>query len=115
MSSNPNQGNSAAGGNDYLDKAFNTVASKFGGAQGKKIAANKGLSEKIVRFLSTFLPFSLPSLTSLSLSTFSFPSLPLHSQIHTHTISASGKSEVDRGEWQKAEMRGRGGKQKKKS
>ncbi|EUC32574.1 hypothetical protein COCCADRAFT_37519 [Bipolaris zeicola 26-R-13] len=47
MSSNPNQGNSAAGGNDYLDKAFNTVASKFGGAQGKKIAANKGLSEKI--------------------------------------------------------------------
>ncbi|EUC41844.1 hypothetical protein COCMIDRAFT_105139 [Bipolaris oryzae ATCC 44560] len=46
MASNPNQGN-AAGGNDYLDKAFNTVANKFGGEQGKKIAANKGLSEKI--------------------------------------------------------------------
>ncbi|KAL1800725.1 hypothetical protein ACET3X_001067 [Alternaria dauci] len=43
---NPNQG-SAAGGQDYLDKAFNAGAKKFGGAQGQKIAANRGMSEKI--------------------------------------------------------------------
>ena len=36
-----------AGGNDPLDKAFNTVATKFGGAQGSKVAGNKALSEKI--------------------------------------------------------------------
>ncbi|EMD68507.1 hypothetical protein GGP41_003279 [Bipolaris sorokiniana] len=47
MSSNPNQGGGNAAGSDYLDKAFNAVAGKFGGAQGKKIAANKGMSEKI--------------------------------------------------------------------
>ena len=44
---NPNQGG-AAGGDDYLDKAFNAGAKKFGGAQGQKIAANRGMSEKIV-------------------------------------------------------------------
>ncbi|KAB2105797.1 hypothetical protein AG0111_0g6198 [Alternaria gaisen] len=43
---NPNQGG-AAGGDDYLDKAFNAGAKKFGGAQGQKIAANRGMSEKI--------------------------------------------------------------------
>ncbi|EOA89555.1 hypothetical protein ACJQWK_02981 [Exserohilum turcicum] len=35
------------GGDDYLDKAFNFAATKFGGAQGQKIANNRGLSEKI--------------------------------------------------------------------
>lgn len=47
MSHNPNQG--GAGGDDYLDKAFNAGAKKFGGAQGQKIAGNKAMSEKIVR------------------------------------------------------------------
>jgi hypothetical protein len=42
---NPNQGG-ASGGQDYLDKAFNAGAKKFGG-QGQKIAANRGMSEKI--------------------------------------------------------------------
>ncbi|KNG52650.1 hypothetical protein DDE82_001660 [Stemphylium lycopersici] len=45
MSHNPNQG--GAGGDDYLDKAFNAGAKKFGGAQGQKIAGNKAMSEKI--------------------------------------------------------------------
>ena len=46
---NPNHGAGAgAGGQDYLDKAFNAGAKKFGGAQGQKIAANRGMSEKIV-------------------------------------------------------------------
>jgi hypothetical protein len=47
---NPNQ----PGGqkDDYLDKAFNAGAKKFGGAQGQKIANNKGTSEKIVRLQS---------------------------------------------------------------
>ncbi|KAI4627474.1 uncharacterized protein J4E88_001511 [Alternaria novae-zelandiae] len=45
---NPNHGGGAgAGGQDYLDKAFNAGAKKFGGAQGQKIAANRGMSEKI--------------------------------------------------------------------
>jgi hypothetical protein len=44
---NPNQGG-AAGGQDYLDKAFNAGAKKFGGAQGQKIAGNRAMSEKIV-------------------------------------------------------------------
>ena len=57
MSSNPNQGGGNAAGSDYLDKAFNAVAGKFGGAQGKKIAANKGMSEKIV---CCFFPLSPP-------------------------------------------------------
>jgi hypothetical protein len=52
---NPNQGG-AAGGDDYLDKAFNAGAKKFGGAQGQKIAANRGMSEKIVCTL-TLPPF----------------------------------------------------------
>jgi hypothetical protein len=43
---NPNQGG-AAGGQDYLDKAFNAGAKKFGGAQGQKIAGNRAMSEKI--------------------------------------------------------------------
>jgi hypothetical protein len=47
---NQNQGG-AAGGQDYLDKAFNAGAKKFGGAQGQKIAANRGMSEKIVCIL----------------------------------------------------------------
>lgn len=33
---------------DYLDKAFGAGAKKFGGAQGQKIAGNRGMSEKIV-------------------------------------------------------------------
>ncbi|OAL04728.1 hypothetical protein IQ06DRAFT_374097 [Phaeosphaeriaceae sp. SRC1lsM3a] len=32
---------------DYLDKAFGAGAKKFGGAQGQKIAGNRGMSEKI--------------------------------------------------------------------
>ncbi|KAH7378673.1 hypothetical protein BKA66DRAFT_466428 [Pyrenochaeta sp. MPI-SDFR-AT-0127] len=49
MSANPNpQGTApAAGGQDYLDKAFQTGAKKFGGAQGQKIAGNRAMSEKI--------------------------------------------------------------------
>jgi hypothetical protein len=43
---NPNANN--AGGQDYLDKAFNMGAKKFGGAQGQKIAGNRATSEKIV-------------------------------------------------------------------
>ena len=49
--------NNPAGGaqkDDYLDKAFNAGAKKFGGAQGQKVAANKGMSEKIVRLVFTF-------------------------------------------------------------
>ena len=38
-----------SGQQDYLDKAFNAGAKKFGGAQGQKIAGNRGMSEKIVR------------------------------------------------------------------
>ncbi|EDU49358.1 hypothetical protein PtrSN002B_002707 [Pyrenophora tritici-repentis] len=38
----PQQGNQ-----DYLDKAFSAGAKKFGGAQGQKIAGNRGMSEKI--------------------------------------------------------------------
>jgi hypothetical protein len=45
---NPNAGNSGAGGQDYLDKAFGMGAKKFGGAQGQKIAGNRETSEKIV-------------------------------------------------------------------
>jgi len=48
----PQQGNQ-----DYLDKAFNAGAKKFGGAQGQKIAGNRAMSEKIVRFSP-----SLPSI-----------------------------------------------------
>jgi hypothetical protein len=44
-----NNNNQGAGGQDYLDKAFNAGAKKFGGAQGQKIAGNRGMSEKIVR------------------------------------------------------------------
>lgn len=40
----------AGGKPDYLDKAFNMGAKKFGGAQGQKIAGNRGMSEKIVSF-----------------------------------------------------------------
>lgn len=36
-----------AGKEDYLDKAFNAGAKKFGGAQGQKISQNRALSEKI--------------------------------------------------------------------
>lgn len=46
MNNNNAQG---AGQQDYLDKAFNAGAKKFGGAQGQKIANNRGMSEKIVR------------------------------------------------------------------
>ncbi|KAL5115490.1 hypothetical protein ACEQ8H_006631 [Pleosporales sp. CAS-2024a] len=38
---------------DYLDKAFNAGAKKFGGAQGRKIAGNKALSEKITNHALT--------------------------------------------------------------
>lgn len=52
------------GNQDYLDKAFNAGAKKFGGAQGQKVAGNRALSEKIVRYL----PFSFyyPSYSFLS-------------------------------------------------
>jgi hypothetical protein len=43
-----NSNNQAAGGQDYLDKAFGAGAKKFGGAQGQKIAGNRAMSEKIV-------------------------------------------------------------------
>ncbi|KAH9880166.1 hypothetical protein J1614_002192 [Plenodomus biglobosus] len=46
-----NNGHTAAGGaggkEDYLDKAFNAGAKKFGGAHGQKISQNRGMSEKI--------------------------------------------------------------------
>lgn len=47
-----NNNNNVQGGGqqDYLDKAFNAGAKKFGGAQGQKIANNRGMSEKIVSF-----------------------------------------------------------------
>lgn len=38
-----------SGQQDYLDKAFNAGAKKFGGAQGQKVAKNGRMSEKIVR------------------------------------------------------------------
>lgn len=46
-----NNNNNAQGGGqqDYVDKAFAAGAKKFGGAQGQKIANNRGMSEKIVR------------------------------------------------------------------
>ena len=45
-----NNNNNAQGAHqqDYLDKAFAAGAKKFGGAQGQKIANNRGMSEKIV-------------------------------------------------------------------
>lgn len=50
MNNNNNaQGAQGAGQQDYLDKAFAAGAKKFGGAQGQKIANNRGMSEKIVR------------------------------------------------------------------
>jgi hypothetical protein len=48
-----NNPNNNAGQEDYVDKAFKGVANKFGGAQGKKIAGNRGMSEKIVRTTRT--------------------------------------------------------------
>lgn len=50
MNNNNAQG---AGQQDYLDKAFNAGAKKFGGAQGQKVANNRGMSEKIVRHPSS--------------------------------------------------------------
>ncbi|KAL6705310.1 hypothetical protein ACN47E_007120 [Coniothyrium glycines] len=44
---NPNTNTAPAGNQDYLDKAFNAGAKKFGGAQGQKIAGNRAMSEKI--------------------------------------------------------------------
>ncbi|KAJ4320244.1 hypothetical protein N0V94_003508 [Neodidymelliopsis sp. IMI 364377] len=44
---NNNNGAQGAGQQDYLDKAFAAGAKKFGGAQGQKIANNRGMSEKI--------------------------------------------------------------------
>jgi hypothetical protein len=46
-----NNPNNNAGQEDYVDKAFKAGAKKFGGAQGQKIAGNRGMSEKIVRRL----------------------------------------------------------------
>jgi hypothetical protein len=57
--------NGQAGGQDYLDKAFNAGAKKFGGAQGQKVANNRGMSEKIVRFLSSFRLYCLRSRAGL--------------------------------------------------
>ncbi|KAJ4350900.1 hypothetical protein N0V95_004348 [Ascochyta clinopodiicola] len=49
-----NNNNAQAGGQqDYLDKAFNAGAKKFGGAQGQKIAGNRGMSEKITDGMRT--------------------------------------------------------------
>jgi hypothetical protein len=56
---NPNQGGAGAGGQDYLDKAFNAGAKKFGGAQGQKVANNRGMSEKIVSKLRLTFAFGL--------------------------------------------------------
>jgi hypothetical protein len=55
---NPNNNAGAAGNQDYLDKAFTAGANKFGGAQGKKIAGNRGMSEKIVCYIFFFFSFS---------------------------------------------------------
>lgn len=44
----PQPGAPAGQKDDYLDKAFNAGAKKFGGAQGQKIAGDKAKSEKIV-------------------------------------------------------------------
>ncbi|PVH95316.1 hypothetical protein DM02DRAFT_675564 [Periconia macrospinosa] len=44
MNSNNPQG---ADKPDYLDKAFEAGAKKFGGAQGQKVAGNRAMSEKI--------------------------------------------------------------------
>ncbi len=52
MNNNHNNNVQGAGQQDYLDKAFAAGAKKFGGAQGQKIANNRGMSEKIVRGLS---------------------------------------------------------------
>jgi hypothetical protein len=49
--------NNNGGGQDYLDKAFNMVARKFGGAQGTKIANDRAKSEKIVRPPYYHVPF----------------------------------------------------------
>jgi hypothetical protein len=49
ISHNMNNNAQGSGQQDYLDKAFNAGAKKFGGAQGQKIANNRGMSEKIVR------------------------------------------------------------------
>jgi len=57
----PQQGNQ-----DYLDKAFNAGAKKFGGAQGQKIAGNRAMSEKIVRF--SLLPPTLLQCGEVSIS-----------------------------------------------
>lgn len=55
MNNNNNINNNAqgAGQQDYLDKAFAAGAKKFGGAQGQKVANNRAMSEKIVRYLLT--------------------------------------------------------------
>ena len=55
------------GNQDYLDKAFNAGAKKFGGAQGQKVAGNRALSEKIVR--TTSLPSTIYFPTSNFLPT----------------------------------------------
>lgn len=49
MNANTNQAGAPTQKDDYLDKAFNAGAKKFGGAQGQKVAGNKAMSEKIVR------------------------------------------------------------------
>lgn len=38
------------GNKDYLDKAVESAERKFGGAQGQKLAGNRNMNEKIVRF-----------------------------------------------------------------
>ncbi|CBX98008.1 hypothetical protein LEMA_P094170.1 [Plenodomus lingam JN3] len=47
MNNNGQAAGGAAGKEDYLDKAFNAGAKKFGGAQGQKISQNRAMSEKI--------------------------------------------------------------------
>jgi hypothetical protein len=50
---NNNNNNGAAGQDkkDYLDKAVESVEKKFGGSWGQNTTKNRGINEKIVRFL----------------------------------------------------------------
>jgi hypothetical protein len=64
---NPNAGNSGAGGQDYLDKAFGMGAKKFGGSRGQMIAGNRATSEKIVSIFPPSLEWGVERTASLEL------------------------------------------------
>ena len=68
---------------DYLDKAFEQGAKKFGGAQGQKIAGNKATSEKIVR---------LAAIQSLSSCCALREMTELQADSMTHRRTASARS-----------------------